>query len=122
MDNENKPNAANGEQGFKGFLASSVGRIALTVVFAVVIYGLLFAVTASNNEYLALVIIVICGYFGWKALARIQPSMFLWMSIAGWIVYFIIKAVMSALIGVFIAPFVIGKKLSDTVASSLSEG
>lgn len=104
----------------KAFFASSVGRITLTLIFAVVIYGVIFAVTAADSEYIALIICALCGYFGWKSLSRIQPSMFLWMSIAGWIVYFFIKGVLSIIIGVFIAPFAIGKKISDRISNSLS--
>lgn len=122
MDNQSKTNGVeqqSGAQNFKTFLASSAGRIVLTAVFAVAIYGLVFAVTAAGADVVALIICIICGYFGWQALSRIQPSMFLWMSIAGWVVYFFIKGVLAVLIGVFIAPFVIGKKLSDQVAKSL---
>lgn len=92
----------------------------MTAVFAVVIYGALVAVTSTDQEFLALVIGVICGYFGWSALTRIQPSMFIWMSFVGWIVYFLIKGILSIFIGVFIAPFVLGKKISDAVARSLT--
>lgn len=122
MENSNKPNTVeqqSGAQSFKTFLASSAGRIVLTAAFAVAIYGLVFAVTAAGADVVALIICVICGYFGWQALSRIQPSMFLWMSIAGWVVYFLIKGILAVLIGVVIAPFVIGKKLSDQVAKSL---
>ena len=108
-----------GGKNLKMFLSSTAGKVVMTAAFAVVIYGILFAVISAGAEYVALAICVLCGWFGWKALNKIQPSMFLWMSIAGWIVYFLIKAVLSVLIGIFITPFVLGKKISAAIATSV---
>lgn len=92
MNNENNQSIQNQEQqgasGLKTFLASPLGKAVVTIVFAVIIYGITFPVTAMDAEYIALGICILCGYFGWKALNRIQPSMFLWMNITGWIMYF----------------------------------
>ncbi len=38
--------------------------------------------------------------YGWVILNRMTPSMFLWMSFIGWIVYFLIKLVLAYTIGI----------------------
>lgn len=42
--------------------------------------------------------------YGWRALNSITPSMFLVLPIVGWFIYFVVKAVISGLIGFFITP------------------
>ena len=123
MNDVNKQTSGQAEQksgkDLKMFLSSSAGKAVMTAVFAVAVYGILFAVISADAEYVALAICVLCGWFGWKALNKIQPSIFLWMNFFGWIVYFFIKAVLSVLIGVFITPFVLGKKVSAAIAASV---
>lgn len=123
MNDVNKQTSGQAEQksgkDLKMFLSSSAGKAVITAVFAVAVYGILFAVISADAEYVALAICVLCGWFGWKALNKIQPSIFLWMNFFGWIVYFFIKAVLSVLIGVFITPFVLGKKISAAIAASV---
>lgn len=43
--------------------------------------------------------------WGWSALNRITPNIFLIMPIIGWVIYFIVKLWLSLLIGVFVMPF-----------------
>ena len=38
--------------------------------------------------------------YGWSILNRMTPSMFLWLTWVGWIIYFLIKLVLSYIIGV----------------------
>ena len=38
--------------------------------------------------------------YGWTILNRMTPSMFLWLSFVGWIVYFLIKLVLAYVIGI----------------------
>lgn len=62
------------------------------------------------------------GYFfagipwGWSALNKITPNIFLFMSWAGWLIYFMVKIILSMIIGMFVTPFKIYgiiKGLSD---------
>jgi len=52
---------------------------------------------------------IICIPCGWRALNRIQPAMFIWMPLMGWILYLFIKLILSCLVGLFVAPYVIRK-------------
>lgn len=68
---------------------------------------------------------ILMGYFfagipwGWSALNKITPNIFLFMSWIGWIIYFIVKLIISIIIGMFVTPFKIYgivKGLSDAKA------
>lgn len=47
--------------------------------------------------------------WGWAALNRITPRIFLFLPIVGWVIYFFIKVALSVAIGVFVFPFQIAK-------------
>lgn len=60
---------------------------------------------------------LLTGYFyagipwGWSILTKITPSMFLFMSWFGWLMYFLIKLILSMLIGMFVTPYKIYKTI-----------
>lgn len=41
---------------------------------------------------------------GWSVLTKIQPSMFLFLPIIGWVIYFVIKALISYFVGIVAFP------------------
>lgn len=88
---------------FLKFLASVGGRILLTVVFAGIIWGILFAMLETDNNVILAIALLGCGYFGWRALAKITPDVFLWMPIASWLIYYLVKGMLSIMIGAFVA-------------------
>lgn len=53
--------------------------------------------------------LIACVPFGWSALNRIRPDVFLILPVLGWIIYFFLKAFFSALIGIVAAPIAIVK-------------
>ena len=100
--------------GIRGFLASAAGYYVMSIVIALVIWGITVALWTSEGEA-ALIVILACSFFGWKALNSIQPAMFIWMSWLGWIIYFCVKFILSAIIGLFVAPFKIGKWIACAI-------
>ncbi len=108
-------------KGFKEFLCSSVGKAVMIVMLYVVILGLLMLCVNifDNSEAVGLIFALALGVFGWKALNRIQPSMFLFLPLAGWVLYFVIKGLLSIVVGVFAAPFVIAKKITKSIQANL---
>lgn len=107
---------------FLKFLASVGGRILLTVIFAGILWGILFAMLETDNTVILAIALLGCSYFGWRALARITPDVFLWMPIASWLIYFLVKGLLSVFIGAFIAPFWIGKTISAKVMQYIDAG
>ena len=55
-----------------------------------------------------------CAPWGWSALNRLTPQMFLFLPVIGWLIYFFVKFWISAIIGVFMAPFQVFKYIRDT--------
>lgn len=46
--------------------------------------------------------LIVCGIpSGWRALNKITPNIFLFLPIIGWVIYFVVKGVLSAIIGIF---------------------
>lgn len=103
------------------FLASMGGRIVLTIVFAAIVYGILIAALRSENMTVLWIAYLCCGFFGWKSLNKITPNMFLWMPLASWVFYYLIKGILSCLIGAFIAPFWLGKKISSAIMDQVDD-
>jgi hypothetical protein len=63
------------------------------------------------SSYL-LLFYISCGMVpGWKALSGITPNIFLIMPIMGWVLYFIIKALLALAIGWIILPFKLAKDI-----------
>ena len=107
---------------FKKFLISPAGNLLITVSLYVPILGLLLAFLTVFDAPIIAVIMAICfSYFGWQALSRITPDIFLIMPIGGWIAYFIIKACLSFFLGTFLAPLVIGKKVTSYISKAIGE-
>ena len=53
--------------------------------------------------------------YGWSALNKITPAMFLWMSWVGWLIYFSIKLVVSYFIGLVALPIKLFQWISEIV-------
>ena len=95
------------------FWMSNGGRIVVIAICYVITFGIILC----EPETLAPILALVCACFGWKALNQIQPAMFLWMSWIGWIVYFLIKFVISYIIGLFIAPYKVGNSIANKIQS-----
>lgn len=79
-----------------------------TVLMVVLfIAGFIFNRSASES----IVVGILGGYFfagiplGWSMLSRLTSEFFLFLSIPGWLVYFMIKLFLSSIIGMFVTPF-----------------
>lgn len=97
---------------FKGFLASKAGQAVVTAVVALIVFGLFMLATETSSLVLALIVAGICCIFGWQTLSFITSRFFLVLPIVGWFFYVMIKFFLSVFIGVFVAPFRIGKMVS----------
>lgn len=88
-----------------------------------IIIGVLYVIEftmiffASSNSGVLAFIALICAIVGWKTVSMIQPSMFIWMPLAGWVIYFIIKFLVAYFVGLFVAPYTIGNKITEVINS-----
>lgn len=115
MENENK---------FKRFICSGLGKASMIIIIYAIVFLLILGLgqlLEGASIYAGAVVGLVFAIFGWKALNKITPDIFLWMSIMGWIVYFLIKGLLSIFIGFFVAPYVIAKMIAEAVQKSMSE-
>ena len=103
----------------QNFFKGSGGRVLITAISALIIWGLMVVFIYADIPIITLAIAGVCSFFGWRVLNRIQPAMFLWMSWVGWLVYFVVKFFIAVAIGFFIAPFIFGKKLAGSIQDSI---
>ena len=104
--------------GFKEFLCSGIGKAVMIVALYGIILGI-FLLLIFNVETLSILYILLFCYFGWRALDRIQPEMFLIMPVGHWVIYFLVKGILSLLVGMFVTPFVIANKITQTIQESI---
>ena len=50
---------------------------------------------------------------GWNFLNKITPNIFLFLPWIGWLIYFAAKALLSMMVGIFVAPYVVWKKIRE---------
>ncbi len=106
---------------FKNFLVSPLGKVVLVfILYFVVMGGLLGIITLLQDaSFIIVIFAILFSYFGWQALSKITPRVFLIMPVGGWIVYFVVKGALSFFLGVFVAPYVIAKKIVESIQKSL---
>lgn len=81
-------------------------NIALTILFFII--GGYFAVSSGGSVNIVAVIVI--GYlfagipWGWSFLNKITPSIFLFLPLIGWVIYFFIKGILSFFIGFIALP------------------
>lgn len=106
----NKYNA--GQQEYKGSIVGSIiWSVILFIagfVIPIIMYGEFDAASSFGMGY------CLAGFpYGWRALNRITPDIFLIMPIVGWLIYFIIKAFLAVMIGWIAMPIQIIRKIAE---------
>lgn len=107
---------------FKTFLISPLGKAVLIAALYLIIMLILAPIMSLFEDAPGVIVIFAAAfiYFGWQALNVIQPSMFLIMPIGSWITYFIIKGILALIIGVFVTPFIIARKITNAIQENIS--
>ena len=108
------------QSGFKGFLLSGTGRAVMIAVLYLVIWGLVALFAGIGSSFIAIILFILLAYFGWKALNRITPDMFLIMSVGKWVVYYLVKGILAFFIGFFVAPYQIAKMITNRIQDSIN--
>ena len=93
-------------------------RILLTLVCCLTIWGITFALWTSDSE-IALIVVLLCAFSGWRSLSMFTPIVFIFAPLTGWLIYLIVKFILSTLIGLFVAPFRIGMFVADWIYYSI---
>ena len=113
------------------FLCSSGGTVILTVALYVLSFLFMSLLGWAGESLMGTgvgeVVFSVAGiaaaliwvYFGWKALTFITPRVFLIMPLVGWVAYFCIKGFLAVIVGVFVAPYYLAKKVTSIVQDYL---
>lgn len=101
----------------KDFLVSKLGRIIMIIAGYFIIFAIIYAGFVSRADTVYGILALLCGFFGWRALNRITPNMFLIMSIGKWGIYYLVKGILSVCIGVFVAPYQISKMIVNKISN-----
>ena len=70
------------------------------------------APSIGGFSYIFIFYMLIAIVSGWYKLNKLTASYFLFLPLIGWVIYFVIKLVLSLYVGVFIAPFRIYKNIN----------
>ena len=81
--------------------------VTLEILIAIINFG------GDNGSSIYLVTLLIMAVAGWRFINFITPSFFLWLPLGGWIIYFIIKFLISSMLGIFILPYHVAKLILD---------
>lgn len=84
------------------------------------IIGILFMTSGPMGQMIKQQPIMAVFYFymfiaivaGWNKLNKLTASYFLFLPLIGWVIYFVVKLYISAIVGLFIAPFRIYKNIN----------
>ena len=114
------------------------GFIPTIVLFVIaLIAGIFLMSLSSTNTSVIITFGIMFGYliagvpWGWNAISFIQPKMFLFMSFFGWLLYFLIKGSISALVGMVAMPIGIirliihysgANKKADNINNNIKNG
>ncbi len=102
----------------KEFLLSSAGKAVVILLVAILIFGIMMLAVDNDWGFIAWPMVIACGYFGWRALNMITPDVFVIGTMGFWFLYYVIKGILSVLIGVFVAPFQISKMICNAIYNS----
>ena len=106
------------EKGFKGFIASAYGKIILNIVMVVICYGALILIANSEIPWLMIPLALACTIFGWKTLGETNPFLMIFASGNFMIFYFIVKFILSVIIGYFVMPFKISRFIVKSITAT----
>lgn len=104
----------------KNFWVSQTGKSVLTAICCVVLWGLTMLIWCYL-EGVATLLVIPFAVVGWKKVTQIQPAMFVRLPLIGWFVYFLVKFVVSTLVGLFATPFMLGPVLADKIYEAMDQ-
>ena len=101
----------------KEFLGTALGRTLTYVICYVLCFGVIAAgvgiANAVDTPIIGAILACVIAGFGWRFINFITPTMFIWLPLAGWVIYFIIKFIVSFTLGIFITPYHMAKAILD---------
>ena len=79
------------------------------IAIALLIVGIIFSIWIGNPTGMLFIGIP----FGWRILNMLTPRFFIWMPIMGWVIYFLIKFLLSYIIGFIALPIYVFRQVKN---------
>lgn len=90
-------------------VGNALGKLLLYLILYLIAVGLV--ALAIEIPFTAPIVLLFAVIFGWRFINFLTPAMFVWMPLAGWLIYFTVKFFVAALLGLLIVPY----KLARTI-------
>lgn len=82
-----------------------IKSLVLSTIVGIIVSALSFSTPSDQDMHIIISLAFLGVGFGWSALNKITPQVFLFLPFFGWFIYFIIKFVLSMVIGIFVCPY-----------------
>lgn len=105
---------------FGRMVGNALGKILTYVIFYLIAIGLV--ALSIEIPFIAPITALFAIIYGWRFIDFLTPAMFVWMSIAGWLIYFTVKFFVAAILGFFIVPYQLAKRMINFAADCYEEG
>ena len=88
----------------------------MTIVLYLLWIPVLYLLTLIKSDGTAgtiiwIIIAVTFATIGYKSITKIQPQMFVFMPVVGWLVYFAVKVGVGLFVGIFLTPYKLAQKI-----------
>lgn len=101
----------------KNFFTSTMGKIVITAVLMLIIYGAIILISTSSLPILIIPLGLALLVFGWKTIGPTNPFLVIFASGNFLIFYYIFKVFIAFFIGYFVAPFKLSKIIVNAISS-----
>ncbi len=110
---KSKPKAVKKGNVFVRVFGRMVGNALGKMLAYLIVYLIAFGLVALSIAipFIAPITALFAIIYGWRFINFLTPAMFVWMPIAGWLIYFTVKFFVAAILGLFIVPYHIAKKI-----------
>ncbi len=85
------------------------------IIISIVLFAISFFASLFTNQGVVMALFsgwILCGIpFGWRALSWLTSQVFMFMSFFGWIIYLVVKVILSIFVGLVAMPISIGRAI-----------
>lgn len=104
---------------FGRMVGSSLGKMLTYIIVYLIAFGLV--ALSIEIPFIAPITVLFAIIYGWRFINFLTPAMFVWMPIAGWLIYFTVKLFVAAFLGLFIVPYQLARNMINFAADCYDE-
>ncbi len=104
---------------FGRMVGSALGKMLTYLIVYLIAFGLV--ALSIEISFIAPITALFTIIYGWRFINFLTPAMFVWMPLAGWLIYFTVKLFVAAILGLFIVPYQIARSMINFAADCYDE-